>query len=444
MTLESQGKLFKRNAAGYEAARKKTVWHQGLPNRFPAIIVQAKNQRDIIAAVQIAKQENLQIAIVSGGHSWSASHLRDNTLLLDLSSFKEITIDRRTMTATAEPGIKGSELAEMLRSQDLYFPVGHCKNVCIGGYLLEGGFAWRGRELGPSCMSVIGIDVVTANGDILYADENQNADLFWAARGSGPGFFAIVTRFHLKLYPLQKTTLTSFYLYPPHVWEEYLRWSRHIEPSLPSEVEVWNIMYRDESVSTEGPIISASVTAFTDTEKQARQALAIYETCPVRSQALVAQLYLPTTTSELTLHNNHYPSDKRFIADNMWTHASFDELLPGLRAIHKNFPAAPTHMVWFPWNLTPKRPDMAYSLEDEFYIALYAGWDNSADDQYFNNWVTNHMRIMEKFATGIQLADENLINRPRRFMTNANMDRLDKIRAQYDPDNRFVSWLGKP
>ena len=85
-------------------------------------------------------------------------------------------------------------------------------------------------------MSVAGIDAVTADGETIHADETQNADLFWAARGAGPGFFAVVTRFYLKLYPRHKVTLKSLYVYPPDVWEQIYRWSRSIEPKLPAEV----------------------------------------------------------------------------------------------------------------------------------------------------------------------------------------------------------------
>jgi len=185
--------------------------------------------------------------------------------------------------------------------------------------------------------------------------------------------------------------------------------------------------------------------AFADTEQEAREALAMLESCPVRDRAFAAQLNTPTTTGELTLATKaFYQSAKRYVADNMWTHASFDELLPGLRAIQKSLPPAPSHMVWFPWYLTPKRPSMAYSLEDTLYLALYAAWDDPADDDKYENWVTERMRAMERFSSGIQLADENLINRPRRFVSDESLRRLDEIRAVYDPNGLFVSWLGRP
>jgi FAD/FMN-containing dehydrogenase len=441
-----KGQILRRGDAGYEEARRKAVWHAGTPARFPEVIVRAHDDNDVVAAVRLAREEGRKVAVRSGGHSWAGSHLRDGIVLLDVSQLRDVSVNAKEMTATAQPGLKGSELDATLSKQDLFFPIGHCTNVCIGGYLLQGGFAWRGREFGPSCMSVTGIDVVTANGEIIHADETHNADLFWAARGAGPGFCAVVTRFYVKLYKRHKITLKNFYIYPPEVWEQFFRWSRSIEGDLPPEIELTNIMYRDASISTEAPAVSVLATAYSDDERHARDVLSVFETCPVRDRALIADVGQSTTLGELTSFGTaaHYPADKRFIADNMWTHASFDDLLPSLKSIHAALPPAPSHMVWFPWTLTPKRPSMAYSLEDELYIAIYAAWDDAADDERYRSFVTERLRAMEHLSTGIQLADENLINRPRRFVADENLRRLDKIRSVFDPDGLFVSWLGRP
>jgi FAD/FMN-containing dehydrogenase len=441
-----RGQVFRRGDAGYEEARERAVWHAGTPGRFPEVIVRAQDENDVVAAVRLGRDEGRKLSVRSGGHSWSGSHLRDGVVLIDLSQFRDVSVNAKELTATAQPGLKGSEIDAALSEHDLFFPIGHCKNVCIGGYLLQGGFAWRGREFGPSCMSVTGVDVVTANAEIIHADETHNADLFWAARGAGPGFFAIVTRFYVKLHRRHKVTLKNFYIYPPDVWEAFYRWLRSIEGNVPPEVEINTIMYRDESISQDGPVVSLLATAYADSEQHARHVLSVFETCPMRGRALFAEVGVPTTLGELTSYGTtaHYPADKRFIADNMWTHASFDDLQPGLRAVQAGLPPAPSHMVWFPWTLTPKRPSMAYSVEDELYIALYAAWSDAADDEKYRNFVTERLRAMEPVSTGIQLADENLLNRPRHFMTDENFRRLDKIRAVYDPDGIFVSWLGRP
>jgi hypothetical protein len=87
---------------------------------------------------------------------------------------------------------------------------------------------------------------------------------------------------------------------------------------------------------------------------------------------------------------------------------------------------------------------MAYSVEDEVYIALYASWADAAGDAHHATWPAERMREMQHLATGIQLADENLAVRPAPFASDQNMRRLDEIRARYDPDGRFHSWMKRP
>ncbi len=93
------------------------------------------------------------------------------------------------------------ELAPFLESHGRTFTGGHCESVGLGGFLLQGGQGWNSRRWGWGCENVLAVDVVTADGELVHADADENADLYWAARGAGPGFPGVVTRFHLRTYP---------------------------------------------------------------------------------------------------------------------------------------------------------------------------------------------------------------------------------------------------
>ncbi|HRV59598.1 MAG TPA: FAD-binding protein, partial [Solirubrobacterales bacterium] len=108
-------------------------------------------------AVRLAREKGLKLSVRSGGHSWAGNHLRDRTLLLDLSAMREFEIDGAGMRASVQPGCPGNELDLELEKLDLFFPVGHCPGVALGGYLLQGGFGWNGRVHGPACQSVVAI-----------------------------------------------------------------------------------------------------------------------------------------------------------------------------------------------------------------------------------------------------------------------------------------------
>ena len=161
--------IFWRDDTGYERARLGAVSNGRKPNRFPDVIVRAQGNGDVIAAVQLAKERNLKIGIRSGGHSWAASFLRDGGMLLDLAQMNSFSVDVSTRTATIQPALKGSDLNRALLKDRLFFPSGHCMPVSLGGFLLQGGFGWNSRLWGPACCSILGMDIVTADGELVHA-----------------------------------------------------------------------------------------------------------------------------------------------------------------------------------------------------------------------------------------------------------------------------------
>jgi FAD/FMN-containing dehydrogenase len=292
---------------------------------------------------------------------------------------------------------------------------------------------------------VIGLDVVTADGDQIYIDADHHPDLYWAARGSGPGFFAVVTAFHLKLYTKPAVLGSSFYAYPIELADEIFTWARGISAEVDRRVELQIVA--TSSVPNAGidrPAIVMASPAFADTEAEAKEAFGILDRCPVVDKALAAFPYAPVPLADwYTAVMSNYLTDHRYTADNMWTNASAAELMPGIHRILDTLPPHPSHFLWLNWGPSPQRQDMAYSLESEIYLALYAGWMDPADDEKYGDWPRSNMAAMAPLATGIQLADENLGKRPARFATDESMAKLDRVRAEYDPDGRFHSWMGR-
>ena len=218
-----------------------------------------------------------------------------------------------------------------------------------------------------------------------------------------------------------------------------------IGPRVPRTMELMLVVHRtpdgELEIAVTGPVL-------VDTEAEAREALALLETCPVLDRAKSSAPYNRVELADLYAGvHAAYPDDHRYSADNMWTHAPVDDLLPGLHRIAETMPEAPSHMLWMNWGpgatQAASRPEMAYSVEDDTYIATYGVWRDPALDAANVAWVTDRMREMEPLASGIQLADENLGNRPARFVSQGNLARLDRVRRAYDPDERFHSWMGR-
>ncbi len=443
-STKPRGTTYRRNQPGYEAARQAALRNARLPNRFPEIIVQANDVYDVIAAVKLAQRENLRVAVRSGGHSWAGNHLRDGGLLLDVARLDEVRIDAKSMRATAGPGRAGFDLAMRLARLGLFFPAGHCKGVCLGGYLLQGGYGWHSRALGPACMSVEAIDVVTADGQLLHASATENADLYWSARGAGPGFFGVVTRFHLRLYRRPKIIGLALQHFSIDLLEEVFRWAHAVGPQVPASVELMLMLSRHVTW-VRGPGIMVVAPVFANSWREALNAVAFMNASPLRRRAALRLPFVPSGLRLLyTGVMQHYPERHRYAVDNMWTGASIDALLPGLQRIAATLPPAPSHVLWMNWSPPPDRPDMAYSMEDDTYIALYSVWQHAKDDAAYANWPVERMREMQHLATGCQLADENLGQRPSRFVTDDHLAQLDRIRAARDPQGRFHPWMGRP
>src|SRR6202012_5725775 len=144
---------------------------------------------------------------------------------------------------------------------------------------------WLSRVIGPACMSVIGVDVVTAEGELIHADQDQNTDWLWAARGSGAGYFGIVVRFYLRCHPRPAAIWEAHHVYPMEVRDEVLRWARDEEPSFPDELE-FAIMATTPrgplgEVVTGPPALIVMCSVMAESDDAAKAALGLSEGGPV-------------------------------------------------------------------------------------------------------------------------------------------------------------------
>ena len=445
-SIPAPGRTMNRDDARYETARRDALWRMNIPDRFPDRIVQADSIDDVVSAVRAAKASGQRVSVRSGGHSWSGNHVRDGGVLIDVSRLQAISVDKAAMTATAEPGIGGSVLLAELMKRDLFFPVGHCRGVCIGGYLLQGGFGWNGRVLGPACASMIGIDYVDADGELRHASETVNAEMLWAARGSGPDFFGVVVRFHLRVYPRPPFIGLSIIQYPVDRLEDLVGWMDQIGVDVPPQVELQFIVSRSPTLppplrarTGNSPTrIELAVPVIAESRSAAKEATAF-----LASRPKGARLRTPLGPAPMAaLYSGvmqHYPK-ANWETDNLWTHAGADELLPHIRRIAEAMPAPPAHLLWLNWAPPSIRPDMAFTVEDRTYLALYGGWLDPAEGPATTRWARDNAAAMEPLSTGVQFADDP--GRPSLGISEAARSRLEAIRAVHDPQGRFQRWIG--
>ncbi len=437
--LQIKGKIITRSMQGFDAAIMATLFNKRDYGRRPEMMVIPADVDDIITTVRYAKNVGLRLSICSGGHSWSANHLREGSILINMKGFNTFDFNKDAMTATAGTGVGGSVLLTELYKHDLFFPAGHCKGVCIGGYLLQGGFAWNGRKLGMACESVLGLDIVTADGDFIHASTTENADLYWAARGAGGGFFGVVVRFYLKLHPLPQYRGTMEHTFTMKYMEDVFHWVHEVGPSVPKSVEFQMLMAR-KTMGVFPAGIEATATIFADSKEEFEASIAFMHDSPIKQKAFFRSPCLDIGIENMyRAAMTHYPESYHWGVDNMWTKASSTELMPYLKEIAATLPPAPAHFLWLNW-YPPKRQDMAFSTEDQTYLALYGCYKNAKDTSKYANWASEQVGKMAHLSSGIQLADEGLHQRSDRFLSDTNMEKIQQIRAERDQTGLFNQW----
>ena len=443
------GRLVERGSPAYEAARVDAIFNERRPGRFPAAVLEAETEADVVAGVRLARNRGWRVGIRSGGHSWAAWSLLDDALLIDLAGLRELSVDEQRGVARVSPSIRGgSELNPYLRERGYLFPGGHCSTVGLGGYLLQGGQGWNSRTWGWGCENVVGVDVVTADGELVHASQDSHADLYWAARGSGPGFFGAVTRFHLKLHDLPPVFVHTTYVLPMGVFDELMPWAHELLPTLDTRVEPVIVGTRIAPPGLEhdgAPLIVLHATGMFDTIDEARRLMAPLATCPALAHALVREQCQPTSFDiENPIMDGQNPTGHRYAADCAWTDASAAELAPVLGDIYRTLPTPETFVIWYGW--APKRPlpDMAFSMEANVYIAAYTIWRDPAQDAAMMQWVTDRFQALEPVSKGSYLGDADQLRRPSPFMADTNFAKLEALRRVYDRDGRFPGFLTKP
>src|SRR6185312_4741826 len=187
---------------GYEEARR---IQNGLIDRRPAVIVRCAGATDVAEAVKLARSSGLEVSVRGGGHNVAGRAVADGGLMIDLAEMRTVTVDAERSTATAQGGVRWSELNAAAGAHGLAVTGGVVSTTGIAGYTLGGGLGWLMSRYGLAADNLIAAELVTAAGDVLTVDGTSDPDLFWAIRGGG-GNFGVITSFTFRLHPVATVT----------------------------------------------------------------------------------------------------------------------------------------------------------------------------------------------------------------------------------------------
>jgi FAD/FMN-containing dehydrogenase len=194
-----RGEVIGPDDEGYEEARKV---YNAMIERRPAVVVRAVNAGDVIASVNFARENQLDLAIRGGGHSVPGFGTCDDGVVIDFSRMRGVRVDPESRTARAEGGATWGDFNAATHAFGLATTGGIISTTGVAGLTLGGGIGYLDRGFGLSCDNLVSADVVTADGRFVVASEREHQDLFWALRGGG-GNFGVVTSLEFRLHPVQ-------------------------------------------------------------------------------------------------------------------------------------------------------------------------------------------------------------------------------------------------
>jgi FAD/FMN-containing dehydrogenase len=227
-----RGELLLPSSPGYDAARR--IWN-GAIDRHPGCIACCTGVADAVAAVRFARERDLLVAVRSGGHGVAGHAVCDGGLVIDLSPMKGVRVDPQARTARVQAGVLWGELDRETQLHGLATVGGIVTHTGIAGLTLGGGLGWLMRKYGATVDSLLSVDVVTADGNLVTASADENPDLFWCVRGGG-GNFGIVTSFEYRLHGLGPIVLAGPVFYSLEDGRAVLRFYREFADGAPDEL----------------------------------------------------------------------------------------------------------------------------------------------------------------------------------------------------------------
>ena len=433
----------------YNALRSSSLWRSNIPQRYPDVIVEANGTDDLRSALVFAQENELQVVCRASGHSTAGAPLRNGGMMIHVNRMNNVSINENARTATVGPGVTMAGLFGAASQYGLDFPTADCSSVALTGFILGGGFGRNCMHLvgGPVCNALLSADVMLANGEVVTVNENSHADLFWAMRGCGPAFFGIVTSMTLQLFDPPGAYFASTYRYSfdelPALVEFLDNHSARQDPRVSSRISL-----QPNPNNHADSIAQVRLTAFADpgpsAESQALELLAYYADAGLSENAfeknefeeLQLGTYMMTTDPTAGTHTDNVFTDD---TSSILAASHLMQSRPEGFSIHLDI--GHNHQYY------PSTGDNnAYSAAGRHFLTTYIDWTDTTPERnaLAYEWADRFAEVASQYGEGNYLnqVDTGLYpERIRQSFSTKSWEKLGQVRQQYDPDNRFFSYV---
>ncbi len=203
-------------------------------DQHPELVAIPESAEDVVEIVDYAREHGYRVAPQGTGHNAHALGDLSNTVLVKMHRMRDVTIYTERRIARVEAGVIWIEVVEAAAEHGLAALAGSSPDVGVVGYTLGGGLSWLARKHGIGANQVTAVEIVTAEGDFIRADRENDPDLFWAVRGGG-GAFGVVTALEFNLFPIHEV-YAGVLFFPVERAREVLRAWREWTDELPDEM----------------------------------------------------------------------------------------------------------------------------------------------------------------------------------------------------------------
>jgi FAD/FMN-containing dehydrogenase len=442
-----RGSLLSAEDPEYDTARK--VWN-GSIDKNPALIVRCLGVADVMATVHFARDHQLFLSIRAGGHNVSGSAIAEEGLVIDVSQMRTVQVDPQKRLARVEAGARLGDLDHETTPFGLAAPVGVVSETGVAGLTLHGGAGWLMRKHGLSIDNLNAVELVTADGRLLRASEAEHSDLFWALRGGG-GNFGVVTAFEFKLHPVGQEVAVALPIYSLEKARDVMTVCRDYMANAPDDLMVLGVYWSAPAVPEvpedhQGKPVAILLGVYSGPIDQAQRVLAPLRTICEPIADLSADMGWKQVQRLL---DEDYPEGKFYYWKSLYLNGLADAVMQILEQYTLKRPSPESSIdVWFLGGAMSRVLPTAtafFNRRDPIMIGIEANWSNRADSEANIAWARALHKDLQAFSSGgLYLNFPGYIEEREAMLRGAygeNLERLEQVKAKYDPDNLFPGLL---